>query len=151
MTNFSKSKSLIKFVKGSSSAVIFAFEIYHAFLVAKAYSVKSLLRVMKSYRHTEALAKNTQEKLPEIKNIEVKENVPMKKSTFLKIVAFFAFVAAALAGVAYYLKKKEEELNEYEEMLFSDDYLSDYMPKDEEECCQDGSCCTESAEEENQN
>ena len=36
--------------------------------------------------------------------------------------------------------KKEENLKDYEDMLYSDDYLADYMPKDEGCCCEDEGC-----------
>ncbi len=67
----------------------------------------------------------------------------MKKSTIFAVIAFVAAVAGAMIAVSAYLKKKEQNLKEYEEMLFNEDYLADYMPKDEE-CC----CCEEEFEEE---
>lgn len=69
----------------------------------------------------------------------------MKKTCILGVVAFLAAVAGALVAVAVYLKKKEQNLAEYEEMLYSEDYLADYMPKEECECCCDE--CEEAAEE----
>ena len=66
----------------------------------------------------------------------------MKKSTLLALVAFLAAVAGALFVVAHYLKKKEADLEEYEDMLFNEDYLSDYLPK-EEGCCEEECCCEE--------
>jgi len=67
----------------------------------------------------------------------------MKKSTIFALLTFIAAAVGALIAVAAYLKKKEENLREYEEMLFNEDYLADYMPKDDD-CC----CCEEEAEEE---
>ena len=68
----------------------------------------------------------------------------MKKSNLVALVAFLVGVCAAVAGVVYYLKKKEAELAEAEEMLYNEDYLADYLPK--EECCD--CCCEEPVEEE---
>ena len=72
----------------------------------------------------------------------------MKKSTFWALIAFLVAVGAAVAGVLYYLKKREAELEEYDDMLFNEDYLADYLPKDEEDCCYDDCCCEEHTEEE---
>lgn len=64
----------------------------------------------------------------------------MKKSNLVALVAFLVGVCTAVAGVVYYLKKKEAELAEAEEdMLYNEDYLADYLPKDEEFC----ECCCE--------
>ena len=63
----------------------------------------------------------------------------MKKSNLVALFAFLAGVAAVVAGVVYYLRKKEAELAEAEEMLYSEDYLADYLPK-EDDCCE---CCCE--------
>ena len=70
----------------------------------------------------------------------------MKKSTIFALLAFIAAVAGAAIAVTAYLKKKEQNLKEYEEMLFNEDYLADYLPKDEC-CCEDEEfCCPEQAE-----
>jgi len=71
----------------------------------------------------------------------------MKKSTIFALLTFIAAAVGALIAVAAYLKKKEENLREYEEMLFNEDYLADYMPKDD--CCEETEeeyCCPEQAE-----
>jgi len=74
----------------------------------------------------------------------------MKKSCIWGVIAFLAAVAAALVAVMMYLKKKEKNLAEYEEMLYSEDYLADYMPKEECDCCceeaEEEYCCPEQAE-----
>ena len=46
----------------------------------------------------------------------------MKKSCLIAVVATLAAVAGALAAVAVYLRRREKELDEYERLLFSDDY-----------------------------
>ena len=70
----------------------------------------------------------------------------MKKPCIWGVIAFLAAVAGILVAVMMYLKKKEKNLAEYEEMLYSEDYLSDYMPK-EECCCDCEETCEEAAEE----
>ena len=46
----------------------------------------------------------------------------MKKSCLIAVIATLAAVAGALAAVAVYLHRREKELDEYERLLFSDDY-----------------------------
>ena len=46
----------------------------------------------------------------------------MKKSTFAAILIFFSAVAGALGAVYYYLRRREAELDEYEQLLFSEDF-----------------------------
>ena len=50
---------------------------------------------------------------------------PMKKSCLIAVVAVLAAVAGALGAVAIYLRRREKELDEYERLLFSDDYEDD--------------------------
>ncbi len=59
----------------------------------------------------------------------------MKKTHIFGLIAFLSGVAATIAGIAYYLNKKNKEAEDYEDMLYNEDYLSDYMPKHEEGCC----------------
>ncbi len=54
----------------------------------------------------------------------------MKKSTFGAALAFLAAAAGALTAVAIYLYRREKELDEYEQLLFSDDG-EDYEDEDE--------------------
>ena len=49
----------------------------------------------------------------------------MKKSTFGAALAFLAAVAGVLTAVALYLYRREKELDEYEQLLFSDEYDDD--------------------------
>lgn len=52
-----------------------------------------------------------------------KENdVTMKKSALVAVIAALAAVAGALAAVAVYLHRREKELDEYEKLLFSEDF-----------------------------
>lgn len=48
--------------------------------------------------------------------------IVMKKSTFAAILVFFAAIAGALAAVYFYLRRRESELDEYEQLLFSEDF-----------------------------
>ena len=46
----------------------------------------------------------------------------MKKSTFGAVLAFLFAAAGALTAAALYLYHREKELDEYERLLFSDDF-----------------------------
>lgn len=46
----------------------------------------------------------------------------MKKSTFGAALAFLAAAVGVLTAVALYLRRREQELDEYEKLLFSDEY-----------------------------
>ncbi len=49
----------------------------------------------------------------------------MKKSKYVIIIAALAAVAGALAAVAIYLKRREKELEDYEQLLFSEEFEDD--------------------------
>lgn len=53
---------------------------------------------------------------------EEEDVIVMKKSTFAAILVFFAAVAGVLAAVYFYLRRRESELDEYEQLLFSEDF-----------------------------
>ncbi len=53
----------------------------------------------------------------------------MKKTTFGAVLAFLFAAAGALTAAALYLYHREKELDEYERLLFSDDY-DDYDDED---------------------
>lgn len=55
----------------------------------------------------------------------------MKKSTIAAIVALFAAVVGALVAAFIYLRRREAELDEYENLLFSEDFS--HKEPDEEE------------------
>ena len=57
----------------------------------------------------------------------------MKKSTFGAILAFLFAAAGALTAAAIYLYRREKELDEYERLLFSDDYADDAEDEDEDD------------------
>ena len=56
----------------------------------------------------------------------------MKKSTFGAVLAFLFAAAGALTAAALYLYHREKELDEYERLLFSDDYV-DFDDEDDED------------------
>ena len=56
----------------------------------------------------------------------------MKKSTFGAVLAFLFAAAGALTAAALYLNRREKELDEYERLLFSDDY-DDFDDEDDED------------------
>ena len=57
----------------------------------------------------------------------------MKKSTFGAALAFLAAAAGVLTAVALYLRRREQELDEYEKLLFSDEYDEDEDAEDDEQ------------------
>ena len=152
MNNPVKNVSVLKIARNMGDVAITALEVYKTILSVKFFAADSLLKTVKLVKN------NTAKPAPSAKaqsnpdtnpnNTEnVKENTSMKKSTFWALIAFLAAVCAAIAGVAYYLKKREAELEEYDDMLFNEDYLADYMPKDEEGCFDD-CCCEDTSESE---
>lgn len=56
----------------------------------------------------------------------------MKKFTFGAVLAFLFAAAGALTAAALYLYHREKELDEYERLLFSDDY-DDFDDEDDED------------------
>ena len=56
----------------------------------------------------------------------------MKKSTFGAVLAFLFAAAGALTAAALYLYHRVKELDEYERLLFSDDY-DDFDDEDDED------------------
>ena len=73
-----------------------------------------------------------------------KGEITMKKSTLVALLVFLSAVAGALAAAYFYLVKREKELDEYEQMLFSEDY------DDEDGCagCEAGAAPEQNASEE---
>ena len=53
---------------------------------------------------------------------EKKEEITMKKSTLVAVVAFLSAIAGALAALFLYLRRREKELYEYEALLFSEEF-----------------------------
>lgn len=62
----------------------------------------------------------------------IKEDITMKKSTFAAILAFIAAATGALVAAALYIRRREKELDEYEQLLFSEDF-NDSIEEVEEE------------------
>lgn len=59
----------------------------------------------------------------------------MKKSTFAAILAFLAAATGALAAAWLYIRRREKELDEYEQLLFSEEFndeIEDEEPSTEE-------------------
>ena len=56
----------------------------------------------------------------------------MKKSTFGAVLAFLFAASGALTAAALYLYRREKELDEYERLLFSDEYEDEDDDFDEE-------------------
>ena len=147
-----KDISLANLAKNTSDVTSLALEVYRDALAANravADKVSVLVKSIEGYDckgAKNAVYTKIKSRLPlntanEINDI--KEKPVMKKSQVFGIIAVVAAVAAALTAVAIYLKKKEQNLAEYEEMLYGDDYLTDYMPKEECDCGRDEGGCDE--------
>ena len=67
------------------------------------------------------------------------EESTMKNTTLIAIIAMLAAAAGALAAAFCYLRRREEELEDYEDMLFSEDYAEE-IPTPEEETCGCDAC-----------
>ena len=63
---------------------------------------------------------------------KMKGEITMKKSTLVALLVFLSAVAGALAAGYCYLLKREKELDEYEQMLFSEEYEEDDLPAAED-------------------
>lgn len=61
-----------------------------------------------------------------------KEGIYMKKSTFVALLVALAAVAGVLGALYFYVLRREKELDEYEQLLFSEDF-NDELPEDEDD------------------
>lgn len=55
----------------------------------------------------------------------------MKNTTFAATLMFLAAAVGALVAGALYLRRREKELDEYEQLLFSEDFSDDEVDEDE--------------------
>lgn len=55
----------------------------------------------------------------------------MKNTTFAAVLMFLAAAVGALVAGALYLRRREKELDEYEQLLFSEDFSDDEADEDE--------------------
>ena len=67
----------------------------------------------------------------------------MKKSTIAGIFAFLAVVGGALTAAYVYLRRREKELDEYEKLLFSEEFAQEYRMGE----CEDEAACAQCMEE----
>ena len=56
-----------------------------------------------------------------------------KKSTFGAVLLFLAAAVGMLTAVALYLRRREKELDEYEKLLFSDEFEDGAEDEDEDD------------------
>ena len=81
-------------------------------------AAQTALAAGEAYRTGKKIEKRVREALrPQKEDV-----ITMKKSTFAAILVFFAAIAGALGAAFFYLRRSEEELDEYEQLLFSEDY-----------------------------
>lgn len=58
------------------------------------------------------------------------EGILVKKSTFVALVVALAAVAGVLGALYFYVLRREKELDEYEQLLFSEDF-NDELPAED--------------------
>lgn len=56
----------------------------------------------------------------------------MKHSTFVAVLLFLAGAVGALTAAWLYIRRREKELDEYESLLFSEDFDEDEAPEADE-------------------
>lgn len=66
--------------------------------------------------------KNMEQRVEEALHPHKEDVITMKKTTFAAILVLFAALAGALAAAYFYLRRREAELDEYEQLLFSEDF-----------------------------
>ena len=54
--------------------------------------------------------------------ITKEDEITMKKTTLVAILAFIAAAVGALVAALLYIRRREKELDEYEQLLFSEDF-----------------------------
>ena len=55
----------------------------------------------------------------------------MKHSTFVAVLLFLAGAVGALTAAWLYIRRREKELDEYEQLLFSEDFDDEEAPAEE--------------------
>ena len=81
-------------------------------------AAQTALAAGEAYRTGKKIEKRVREALrPQKEDV-----ITMKKSTFAAILVFFAAIAGALTAAYMYLRRREAELDEYEQLLFSEDF-----------------------------
>ena len=58
--------------------------------------------------------------------------IVMKKSAFVTLLVALAAVAGVLAALYFYVLRRERELDEYEQLLFSEDF-NDELPEEDDD------------------
>ncbi len=62
-----------------------------------------------------------------------KDVITMKKSTFAAILVFLSAAVGALVAAYMYIQRREKELDEYEQLLFSEEFNQTVPSAEEEE------------------
>lgn len=94
--------------------------LYVALLRKLVRFVPAALAAGKAVYHGRRLQKRASQLLHPRKDVIV-----MRKSTLLAILVFLSAVAGALGAMFLYLRRREAELEEYERLLFSEDFSYD--------------------------
>ncbi|MEG1863287.1 MAG: hypothetical protein RR198_06720 [Oscillospiraceae bacterium] len=142
MSNAHKKTELAKVKKAATNVGLVALHGYRAFLKAKIVATDVALLSI------EGIKKNQNNK----PNYAPKEKEDDTMKSFVSALAVLAVTGAAIGAAGYYLYKKEKELNEYEDLLFNDEYMHEYPQTEEEKpseadvCGEDCHCQAEKAE-----
>ncbi len=70
----------------------------------------------------------------------------MKHSTFAAILLFLASAVGALTAAWLYIRRREKELDEYEQLLFSEDFAEEPASAEEVAMAEEAPMAEESAE-----
>lgn len=119
-------------------------------LLAKAIIVRHTLKTLPVLAGGAMVAGKTFVRKIQHEKQKKKGVITMKKSTFISLIVFLSAAAGALAAAYVYLMKRERELDEYEQMLFSEDYEDDMAEELEPgdcDCDCDCGCGCDCAEE----
>lgn len=65
-------------------------------------------------------------------SLQRKEVITMKKSTFAAILVFLSAAVGALVAAYMYIQRREKELDEYEQLLFSEEFNQTVPSMDDE-------------------
>ena len=111
-------------------------------ILLPAKAVQSACRLLAAVIRFKLWEKRARKRLHPIKEDEI----TMKKSTFAAILAFIAAATGALVAAALYIRRREKELDEYEQLLFSEDFNDSIEEEEEQEEDDEPEAPAESAE-----
>ncbi len=93
------------------------------FLLSKLSGLASVTaRTAKAVENAYAQGKKIGNQVKSALSVNKEDVVVMKKSTLIAILAALSAVIGVLVAMCVYLRRRESELDEYEQLLFSEDF-----------------------------